>query len=346
MLFPWLTTERLFESGEQPNPSHYQVFYDEIMTDKIDKMFAIISMNGDICVAFTSIFVDLRYTYNIRDLADTLQECLAKSDTDIPVIALYCGLVWISDPRLIPFDDSTFNSDVSTFRKTHRWNVEDVPSAKVHLHANMMLIDRKSKTVERFEPNTLQFSNLALLQEDIDAAIMRDLLPLLGQDYTYFPPTSFCRRGPQKDNYCTAWSLFYLHLRLINPSLSRQEIVERLTEYDWGSVPLIIDYLEVMKNTYYALVSKSKIYTRKQRKAFQNWIPRRGTGFYDSISNILRDEDHYEYMQVMKRIVESYDVKDDVTLVLLWLDFFESKAVFTILEETRPVYVKGYDVVH
>lgn len=343
MLFPWLTEERLFQPGTAPPLSTYQQFYDDVMSENLNKMMAIVSLHAELCVAFCEILVDLSYVFDIEGVRQDVEKCLETPVEEAPIIAIYCGLVWATDVRHIELDDELLAR--STFKKTHKWITEPVPIANAHLHANMIIIDRISKTVERFEPNTIWLTGMAMIQADTDHAVVREIMPILGGDYSYCPPTSFCPKGPQKDNYCTAWSFFYLHLRVLNPHMSRREIVERLTEVDWGPDSLLIDYLEIMQNTFDALRSGSNIYSSSQKKRFTEW-PRKNTRYQlsDNLHDMLEEGNESEYIRFLKRITEKYDEKEDVGTILYWLGFSQGKYIMTIQGE-RPRYMRGSSVV-
>lgn len=90
-------------------------------------------------------------------------------------------------------------------------------------HANMLIIDHKNKTVERYEPNgyidiSLGAPNMSLLGDIADATddTLSDLARKLG--YKYEPPAYFCpKKGVQQIEqyfkgdigYCVTWSILY-----------------------------------------------------------------------------------------------------------------------------------------
>jgi len=107
-------------------------------------------------------------------------------------------------------------------------------------HSNLIIIDKYLKTLERFEPNgQVSFYN----QDFIDSFIYNKIISQI-PDYSYIKPLDFCPIiGPQRkqqnnifcpfDNYgfCITWILYYLHLRLINPSIPPSMIIDHILSY-------------------------------------------------------------------------------------------------------------------
>ena len=131
-------------------------------------------------------------------------------------------------------------------------------------HANMLIIDTKSKTVEHFEPHGDSMGSLSdaqnnQLHRDVEA-LMLDSLKLAGkQGYKYLKPSDVCpdfeigssytnefgkkvtagkegiqaflnknRAGSEFAGTCAIWSLWYLHVRLNSPAGSDpQDVLKR-----------------------------------------------------------------------------------------------------------------------
>jgi hypothetical protein len=131
-------------------------------------------------------------------------------------------------------------------------------------HANILIIDKNNKTLERFEPNGSYFVKRRISeQEKMDNQIMefvKKVLELSDIDavhkagWKYFKPTTFCPQlgwhsqqqlqmwnadtiskelsqfiddtgNPDTEGYCMAWSLYYVYLRLLNQHLTRTEVL-------------------------------------------------------------------------------------------------------------------------
>jgi len=116
-------------------------------------------------------------------------------------------------------------------------------------HANYMIYDSKTKSIERFEPHG-SFSSKE--QQECHSSLLMDeemerLIKLnMGKTFlkTYHRPIDFCPRvGPQsiqqwenehliKDpkGFCMLWSTWYADVRLSNPDMSRTDVVSKAIE--------------------------------------------------------------------------------------------------------------------
>jgi len=102
-------------------------------------------------------------------------------------------------------------------------------------HANALVFDGKSQSLTRFEPNggdAFPESNKAIKKWMIGSF----------PGWKYHAPPDFCPTlGPQRieakaptlpgeiHGYCQAWSLMFLHLRLLNPDIPNGQIVQQMT---------------------------------------------------------------------------------------------------------------------
>jgi len=110
-------------------------------------------------------------------------------------------------------------------------------------HANMLIIDKVNKTIERFEPHGSKVYN------SLDITIEYYFL-YEGIIDKYIPPKSYCTAGPQAfqcksllemsdrdkrvGGYCLAWTLWYTDIRLSYPDLSLKELDQKIKErFDW-----------------------------------------------------------------------------------------------------------------
>jgi hypothetical protein len=115
-------------------------------------------------------------------------------------------------------------------------------------HANALIFDSENKILTRFEPHGSGLEvkyDVGMLDTQINKWMTQNI-----KGWTYRAPIHFCpSRGPQTletelyynskmkaiygDNlnkeaggFCSAWSLLFLHYRLVNPELSEKEIVD------------------------------------------------------------------------------------------------------------------------
>lgn len=106
-------------------------------------------------------------------------------------------------------------------------------------HSNIIIVDNLTFNIEFFEPHGYSFDS-HVIDFDIETTvrnIVTHLFPYKSQIYTFANVHSLCPTGPQSleskvdssGGYCLAWSLLYVHLRIMNTSKHYQDIIKFLT---------------------------------------------------------------------------------------------------------------------
>lgn len=103
-------------------------------------------------------------------------------------------------------------------------------------HANMVLIDVKKKTLERFEPHGANFNimpNSKKYMKKIDDKFKKYIIKDLGlKKYKYLSPSKLSPKlGIQLKadafcGMCVTISMMYLHMRVLNPDLKQLKLVK------------------------------------------------------------------------------------------------------------------------
>jgi len=138
-------------------------------------------------------------------------------------------------------------------------------------HANMLIYDKKEKTLERFEPHgtTPQYYRSEFLDKVLEAFFKKFIIK---EEFIYTPPYNFCPRdGPQileeisrkklginfkseKSGLCSVWSFIYTNLRLENTNKTNKEIVNYILNKSLEIYP----YIENIILSLYSLSLKLK----------------------------------------------------------------------------------------
>jgi len=139
--------------------------------------------------------------------------------------------------------------------------ITDKPSQ----HANAFVVDHYNKIAYRYEPHGAQTNTYNYLQ--IDKLLKNNLDP----DYSYINPWGYQEiYGPQsfefssKDNFygfCLAWSLKFMHMRVLYPDLSIKELDKLMLSDDIGSLANQIRAYTSFLNSY-SEYSGNQIITR------------------------------------------------------------------------------------
>jgi len=104
-------------------------------------------------------------------------------------------------------------------------------------HANCFIIDNKLSTIEYFEPHGITISSPISIINYISQTInrLKYNIPFI-KNYTFINSANICIIGVQKKHntkykkgYCLAWVLFFILLRLYNPSLTLDFLHDYIT---------------------------------------------------------------------------------------------------------------------
>ena len=145
-------------------------------------------------------------------------------------------------PLKISYDDPNFLNKEEIIKWYEKFME---PLISVKGHANLLLLDTRTGELERFEPHGMK--SLPMYKEkELDTEIGKLFYEKLGIT-KYYKPEHICPGpGPQskqekerraqlkdlkdiidlKSGTCVAWTMFYGDLRLRNPDIPREEIIE------------------------------------------------------------------------------------------------------------------------
>ncbi len=133
----------------------------------------------------------------------------------------------------------------------------DIEKGAYGNHANMLIYDRKYNTVERFESHGKD--GIWYQPELLDRSLSKYFKT--EYDMEYSSPLDWCPTNIQRaqeaelekgnvkgkvDSFCQAWSFWYADLRLSNPGLTRDQVIDlgikKLREQPGTLTEYIIDY--------------------------------------------------------------------------------------------------------
>ena len=131
-------------------------------------------------------------------------------------------------------------------------------------HLNVIIYDRIEKSIERFEPmgNSNRFEIYSKKLDNIILNLFGKYIPIL----SYYSPLDFCPAlsfqsleiksdtlQGDPGGFCSAWSLWYLDLRLSNPTLSREKIVS----FALNKISILGSFKNFIRNYSHFLYSES-----------------------------------------------------------------------------------------
>jgi hypothetical protein len=165
------------------------------------------------------------------------------------------------------------------------WFRENVADVYKHAHANLIIFDTKTGYYERFEPHG-QVSPVHYLTDDLN----KELPKLFKKEFDldikkYISPLNYCPviglqklqerqyradRALFKDianvktGTCVAWSMFYCDLRLRNPDIPREQLIDDaiklLTLEPQYLTRYIVNFSHFFKDAYKLLDNREKIH--------------------------------------------------------------------------------------
>nr|WRJ69919.1 ankyrin repeat domain-containing protein [Oceanusvirus sp.] len=149
-------------------------------------------------------------------------------------------------------------------------------SGKLFGHGNAIIYDRKKRELEVFEPHGSSdiYENDYMLRKQMYRSIETVFKKYVPVD-KFHSPMDYCPKGPQyydtdlvsmansfmikkkPKGYCTAWSLYYLDLRLSNPDVPPSVLVKEFSRKFWyNSVSFINAYSNFVLEIHEDLVNK------------------------------------------------------------------------------------------
>jgi ankyrin repeat protein len=111
-------------------------------------------------------------------------------------------------------------------------------------HANIIIIDKKNKTIERFEPNGSNEPRNFPYNKNLLDNLLKNKFQQLLMEYTYIKPSEYlpiigfqmleiindnkCKMIGDPNGYCAVWCIFYAKYRLENPDVKQDKLVYKI----------------------------------------------------------------------------------------------------------------------
>ena len=124
-------------------------------------------------------------------------------------------------------------------------------------HSNLIIIDNQNSTIEFFEPHGVQYYGEVHKQllYDTEKLIEKVILNILPSQFSLYTFTNVYKVCPyvgiqQNDEFCLAWSLFLVELKLLNPNMETSYIVTIISswnrEFTLDYIKKYIGYIETL----------------------------------------------------------------------------------------------------
>jgi hypothetical protein len=151
---------------------------------------------------------------------------------------------------------------------------------KKYNHANCIVIDKKNKTIRRFEPYGID--NI-IDEKELDDYILTNIEKITQHKYRYYKPSEFLekikfqlisndnldeyRKVGDPAGYCLAWCIWYVELKLNNPDMEEIEMINQASDkilkyykkYENPYLYFIRDYARKLNDEKDKILKKMKI---------------------------------------------------------------------------------------
>jgi ankyrin repeat protein len=205
----------------------------------LDILFGILYLNQTFSKDGFSLILDYPLTIN-----QPLENYYQKLGHDYPFKLEFsnCEIIWSFQKIFFP---SYFDDELEKVIKDNDIKYIAIPLG-IELsngsHANIIYIDKKSKTIERFEPNgSHQPAGLNYNPELLDSLLMNKFSKY---EYKYFKPSDFlpsigfqilenieegkCKRLGDPNGFCGVWCIWWVYHRIKNNILDNMTLVQML----------------------------------------------------------------------------------------------------------------------
>lgn len=122
-------------------------------------------------------------------------------------------------------------------------------------HANVLIIDNFNKTIELYEPHGANHPSdfdIELHIKNIIKIVLKSKIDMNFKNVHYACPIGFQKKQASVNytsGHCVAWTLLFIHLKLINIYKTSDEIIQYLNNYSNDDIDLLIrKYITLVEN--------------------------------------------------------------------------------------------------
>ncbi len=113
-------------------------------------------------------------------------------------------------------------------------------------HANILIIDNKNKSIERFEPNGKNSPRGFYYNQDLLDNLLKNKFNELFPDYNYYSPNDYlptigfqiletqedkCKKIGDPNGFCAVWCIWWIEQRITNPDIKSSVLAEELIKH-------------------------------------------------------------------------------------------------------------------
>lgn len=198
---------------------------------------------------------------NLKDVNKSgyLSEML-KHEFNEETVCLSCGRIWFKDENNYHLSDNFTNCLRNVISKDIIIFYLVIQLDNSSTHANVIIIDNRNNTIERFEPMGSHFAknyNDIMLDEILSKILIKAIKEINNESYKYNTPLDFQNiydfQSIAKEDlffyegetlgFCVAWVIWYIDHKLMNPKVESQKLIYKLKNKLKSQQIEIIDHI-------------------------------------------------------------------------------------------------------
>ena len=198
---------------------------------------------------------------NLKDVNKSgyLVEML-KHEFDQDTVCLTCGRIWFMDENSYHLSENFRNCIKNVINKEIIIFYLVIQLDNTSTHANVIIIDNKSNSIERFEPMGSHFAknyNDVMLDKIMSKILKKTMKEITNKDFNYSTPLDFQNvydfQSISKEDlffyegetlgFCVAWVIWYIDHKLMNPNIESQKLIYKLKNKLKSQKIEIIDHI-------------------------------------------------------------------------------------------------------
>ena len=262
----------------------------------IDILFGILVLIRD----FSSLGVVLSHPLTVNT---KLQEYYEKIGTDYPYKLEFCNIeiIWSYQKLFYP---SYFDSVLQENIKNYDYIVIPIGiELSTGAHANIIFIDKKNKTIERFEPNGASSPIGFNYNPELLDTLLKNKFASFFEDYKYYKPSEFlpligfqmleniesnrCKRIGDPNGFCGVWSTWWVYQRMLNI----ENIEMKVNNIAFELIKFIkldnLKFKNIIRNFSSKITELRDAYLEKYKLDINDWVV--GNYTEENISNLEKD---------------------------------------------------------
>lgn len=246
----------------------------------IDILFGLLLIYNDFKSINANLILDYPLTIN-----DSLEKYYQKINLDYPYKLDFCNIeiIWSYQKIFFP---SFFDEEIKKKMETSTYIIIPIGiEISIGSHANILFLDVKKKTLERFEPNGSNYplnlnynpslldslieSKFKLFDKDLKYISPVNYLPNIGFQMLEILETEKCKKIGDANGFCGVWCIWWVYQRLLNRDINLYLLPAQLIKI----IKLEnLSFKSIIRNFSKKITNLRDVYLSKYHLDINDWI--------------------------------------------------------------------------